>query len=136
MAEVLQMILLPILFAGVIVTGSAAPSSPIELPSAWKPASTLLSAATAATRRDALSIGPAQRLRPIAARPVRSTGRHSVATRASAIFAGAVMGALGGILAGATVDKMASGGECATFANYGMPIGAAVGGVLTARYVR
>src|SRR5262245_45418876 len=120
MAEVLPMILLPILFAGVIVTGSPAPSSPTELADAWRPATTLLSAATAAARRDALSIGRTQRLRPIPARPMASSGRHSVATRTSAIFAGAVMGALGGILAGATLDKMTSGGECATFASYGI----------------
>jgi len=130
------MILLPVLFAGAIVTGSVAPAPAIQVPAVSKPATTLLSAATAAAQRDAVSIGRTQRLRPLPVHALRSAERHSMATRASAIFAGAVMGALGGILAGATIDRMTSGGECATFAGYGIPIGAAIGGLMTARYVR
>jgi len=129
------MLLLPVLVAGLLTTGSPAGSSASQLETR-KPAATLLSMATAAAKRDALSLGRTQRLRPIPARPARSTERHSVATRATAIFAGAVLGSLGGMAAGATIDRMASGGECLIFAQYGIPVGAAIGGLLTARYVR
>jgi hypothetical protein len=59
-----------------------------------------------------------------------------MATRATAIFAGAVIGSLAGLVGGAVIDVAAGNEECLTGAAIGMPVGAIVGGALTARLVR
>lgn len=131
------MVLLPILVAGMTIagSGSTSPSSRIEFTGPTKPAVTLLDAATAAARRDSFNIGRTLGQRPRPPRAYR-TGHYSVATRASAIFAGAVLGSFAGMAAGGGLDKITSGGECLTFMTYGIPVGAVIGGVLAARAVQ
>ena len=63
-------------------------------------------------------------------------GPYLAAHSRQAIFAGAVLGSFAGIAGGGVMDKVTSNGECLTFAKYGMFVGAAVGGLLTARGVR
>lgn len=130
--------LLPILFAGALTgSGSGAPSSSAEFTAASTPRMTLIEAATAAARRESLAIDRKPSPRALAARGggVRRH-RHSVPTRITAIFAGAVLGSFAGLAAGAAVDAATNNGECMTGMKYGMPIGAAVGGFLSARLVR
>jgi hypothetical protein len=57
-------------------------------------------------------------------------------TRATAIVAGSILGGLAGMVGGAAIDVATSNAECLTAMRFGTPIGAALGGVLTARLVR
>jgi hypothetical protein len=132
------MVLLPILVAGVTIAGSGSPSRSwrSEFIGPTKPALTLLDVATAAARRDSFNIGRTLGQRPRVPPRAYRTGHYSVATRASAIFAGAVLGSFAGMAAGGGLDKMTSGGECLTFMAYGIPVGAVIGGVLAGRAVQ
>jgi hypothetical protein len=134
---------LPILLAAATLSGSGSlpPSSrPAELTTitASPPRLTLIAAASAAARRESLALDRKALPVALAAGPVsgRRPNRHSVPTRATAIFAGAFLGSLAGMVGGGAIDAATSNGECLTFMKYGMPIGAAVGAVLTARWVR
>ena len=131
------MILLPILLAGITVTGpgSTLPASSREITLPTTRGVTLLSAATAAAQRQSFTIGRTLGQRPPMPRGPRRS-HYSLATRVTAIFAGAVLGSFGGATAGGAIDKMTSNGECLTFTTFGMPIGAAIGGVLAARAVQ
>lgn len=131
------MILLPILLAGITVTGSGStlPTSSREIMASTTRGVTLLDAATAAAQRQSFTIGRTLGRRPPMPRGPRRT-RYSFATRVTAIFAGAMLGSFGGMAAGGALDKMTTNGECLTFTKYGMPIGAAIGGVLAARSVQ
>ncbi len=130
--------LLPILVVGATLTGSPsiAPESPAEFTAVSVPRTSLQEAAS---RRDWLafdrttSVVGALRARPQVA---RRADHPSLFTRATAIFAGAVLGSFAGIAGGGVMDKVTSNGECLTYTKYGMFIGAAVGGLLTARWVR
>jgi hypothetical protein len=134
-------LVLPILLAGATLTGSgsAGPSpSPAGSTLASPPHMTLIAAASAAARRESLVLDRTPLPAALAAGPVsgRRPTRHSPPTRATAIFAGAFLGSLAGMVGGGAIDAATSNGECLTFMKYGMPIGAAVGAVLTARWVR
>ena len=72
--------------------------------------------------------------RAFKARP--RTGRHSAATRVTAIVAGGVLGALAGMLGGLAVDVATSNGECLTGMHVGTPVGGVLGAVFTARLIR
>jgi hypothetical protein len=118
-------------------SGHAAAPQPRTIVGA-PPGAPLSAAIAAAVRHQSL---PASRgLTPISTQRgpamTRRHGGNSKATRATAIFAGAVLGSLAGILAGSAFDAMTSNGECLTGAAYGMPIGAGLGAVLTAKWVR
>jgi hypothetical protein len=133
-------IVLPILLVGATLTGSgSAPSSSLgESTEASPPRMTLIAAASAAARRESVALDRESLPVALAAVPMsgRRATRHSVPTRATAIFAGAFMGSLAGMVGGGAIDAATTDGECLTFMKYGMPIGAAVGAVLTARWVR
>jgi hypothetical protein len=134
----LMSILLPIFLAGATLTGAPSNlSSPrAELTPVSAPRPTLRAAASAAALRESPRLDR-QPGRALPKRPsARRSGRNSVLTRATAIFAGAVIGSFAGFIGGATIDAATSNGECLTFATYGMPIGAGLGGFLTARLVR
>ena len=132
--------LLPILVVGATLTGSPsiARESPAEVTSVSVPPMSLLAAASESARRESPALERTPAVGPLAARPgsARRTDRHSPLTRATAIFAGAVLGSFAGVVGGAAVDMATSNGECLTNAKYGMFVGAAVGGLLTARWVR
>ena len=132
------MVLLPILVAGITIagSGSTSPSSRVEFIAPAKPAVTLLDVATAAARRDSFNIGRTLAHRPRVPPRAHGTGHYSVATSASAIFAGAVLGSFGGMAVGGVFDKMSSGGECLTFMKGGIPVGAVIGGILAGRAVQ
>ena len=131
-------VLLSILLAGAVTgAGSGAPSSSAESTAASIPRVTLIEAATEVARRESLAINRTPS-RALAGRGVsaRRPGRHAVPTRVTAIFAGAVLGSFAGLAAGGAIDAVASNGECLTGMKYGMPIGAAVGALLSAHWVR
>ena len=133
--------LLPILVVGATLTGSPsiAPGSPAEFTAVSVPRRSLQQAVSEPARRDWLafdrttSVVGALRARPQVA---RRADHPSPFTRATAIFAGALLGSFAGIAGGGVMDKVTSNGECLTNTKYGMFIGAAVGGLLTARWVR
>ena len=132
-------ILLPLLLAAATMTGplahaAAPPARTIAAPVLPTP---LSDGIAAAARHQSLPVS-----RELMA-PSRQRGpvqggyrRKSIATRATAIFAGAVLGSLAGIVAGGAFDAVTSNGECLTGMAYGMPIGAGVGAFLTAKWVR
>ena len=133
-------ILFPLLLTAATMTGPAVPVA-VPRPHIASPSlagAPLTAAVSAAAKREALS---ASRGLAAAAWQYRQTagqrsGRNSIATRVTAIFAGAVLGSVAGMVAGGAIDAATSNGECLTATVYGMPIGAAVGGFLTARWVR
>ena len=127
-----------ILAAAATISGGAAPRAySIEsMPTA--PRVTLTAAVQEAAkrasptldRRQASPVSPTVRMGGF-----RAPGHRTVATRATAIVAGAILGSLGGMLGGAAIDA-ASGGECLTGMSIGLPVGGVLGGVITARLVR
>lgn len=131
-------ILFPILLAAATMTASPAVSRVPHLNlGAPAPTRTTLSVAVSEAARRATPI----RVRRSSAgsrlgRSQRPADRNSFATRTTAIFAGAILGGLVGTLGGAMIDGATGNGECMTGAAVGLPVGAALGGVLTAYWVR
>lgn len=109
-----------------------------RVPSASLPRTTLSEAVDAAARSESLALD--QRQASVSSSPGRTArrgpDRHSNMTRATAIVAGAVMGSLAGLAGGAVVDVATRNGECMTGMRVGMPVGAILGAVFTARFVR
>lgn len=129
----------PILLAAATLTGanSLEMTQPrVAVPSVRQ--MTLSDAMAAAARREPLSLDQraAGAPRPIGRNYRRGPARPSNMTRATAIVAGAVMGSLAGMVGGAMVDLATSNGECLTGMRVGLPVGAILGGVITARFVR
>lgn len=127
----------PILLAATLTGAGTPETAHTRISSVAAPRLTLSEAVSAAARRESLSVDQRQQasLRP-GRTARRGPVRHSVMTRATAIVAGAVMGSLAGLAGGAVFDLATSNGECLTGMAVGMPVGAILGGVLTARYVR
>jgi hypothetical protein len=130
----------PILLVAATVIGSGEPgTTSTKALSASVSRITLSAAVSAAARRESLRLDQPQALRspyPGSQYSRRRSGRRSVMTRTTAIVAGAVMGSLAGMLGGAAIDMATSNGECLTGMSVGLPVGAVVGGVLTAHWVR
>jgi hypothetical protein len=130
----------PILLAAATLIGSGDPGTTSTAAlSASISRITLSDAVSEAARRESLRLDQPRALRsayPGGQYSRRRPGRHSVMTRTTAIVAGAIMGSLAGMLGGAAIDMATSNGECLTGMSFGLPVGAVVGGVLTAYWVR
>src|SRR5262245_28365854 len=133
-------ILFPVLLAAATMNGAGPKPAEFSTDVAVvsMPRTTLSIAVAAAAPRVRLTLdrGSSVASQLSGRRSARQTGRVSSATRVTAIFAGAVMGSLAGLLVGGAIDAATSNGECLTGMAYGFPIGAAVGGGLTAYWIR
>jgi hypothetical protein len=135
-------ILIPILLAA----GSLTPPVPTTSAPAFTdgarsvPVRTLSAAVAAAAARPDLAVllqgNAADASGPVRPRSRYTAPRRSLATKTTAVVAGAIIGSLAGLLGGAVVDAAAGNRECFPGMAIGMPVGAIAGGILTARLVR
>lgn len=127
-----------ILLAATLTSADSAGIAHTRVSLASAPRTTLSAAVDAAARRESLSLG--QLRGPVASSPRRMAGRgrprHSNMTRATAIVAGVIMGSVAGLVGGAVVNATTGNGEVLSGMRVGMPVGAVLGGVVTARLVR
>jgi len=132
-------IVAPIIVAAAITTVGSPSVTPLTpLGTAASAHATLLAAASAAVRRQAPVL---DRRQGGEARAVRRQTRYqstgnSIATRASAIFAGTILGALVGTMGGALIGSVGGENGALAGAQVGMPVGAMSGGILAAVWVR